>query len=87
MQVLIVFHAVGVNEGLDLRIGVPLLAIDFVSADVKVGVRKQLGHFRDELVQELVSRLLSGIHDRVDAAAPQRVRARPTGKFRISNKP
>ena len=90
LQVLIVLHAVGVDEGLNLRIGVPLLAVDFVAADVEVGVGKEPGHFRNELFKELVSRFLRGIHDRIDvpwAASVERVGAGTARQFRITDEP
>src|SRR5436305_1917337 len=48
LQVPIVLHSVGMDEFLNFRIGVPLLAVDFVASDVKVDVGKQLGHYVDE---------------------------------------
>src|SRR5438270_11335454 len=90
LQVPIVLHAVGMDEFLNFRIGVPLLAVDFVASDVKVDVGKQLGHFGDELFQELVGRLTRGIHDRINvtrASALESIRAGTAGKFGISHEP
>src|SRR6516162_5547039 len=56
----------GVNESLNLRVGVPLLAVHFVTADVKIGVGEQLRHFRDELLKELIRLLLRGVHGRIE---------------------
>ena len=85
LQVLIVFHAVSMNEFLNLRIRVPLLAVDFVAADVEVRVGKKLRHFGDELFQKLVSRFARGIHDRI--AVFERVGAGAAGEFGISEEP
>ena len=87
LQILIVLHAVGFHEFLNLRIRVPLLAVDLVAANVEIAIGKQFGHFPNELFQKLVSRLSRGIQDGIDPAAFQRVRAGTGGKFGISQKP
>ncbi len=56
LQVLIVFHAVGVEECLNLRIRVPLLAVDLVASDMKIRVGEKPSHFGNELFQKFVSR-------------------------------
>ncbi len=40
LQILIVLHAVSVHEFLNFRVGIPLLAVDFVASDVEVGIGK-----------------------------------------------
>ena len=90
LQVLIVFHPVSMNECLNFRIGVPLLAVDFVASDVEVGVGKKLRHFLDEFFQEFVGRFARGIHDRIDvagAAGLERVRAGTARQFGIAEEP
>ena len=42
LQVLIILHAVGVDEFLNFRIRIPLLSVDFVPSDVEIGVGKSL---------------------------------------------
>ena len=79
LQILIVLHVVRVDEFLDFRIGIPLLAVNLVAANVKIGVGKELGHFRNELFQKLVHRFARGIHDRIDPPSFQRVRTGTAG--------
>src|SRR5579871_4542156 len=85
LQVLIVLHAVGVNVFLNLRIRVPLLAVDLVAADVEIGIGKQLGHFGDEFVEELVGLFAGWIEDRI--ALFERKGAWAACEFGISDDP
>src|ERR1700720_3768424 len=61
LQILVILHSMRLNERLNLRIGVPVLAIDLVSANVKLGVGKKLAHLVNELVEEFISAFLNGI--------------------------
>src|SRR6266851_2740729 len=76
-----------VNERLDRRIGVPMLAIDLVSANVKVGVGKKLTHLVNELVEKFVSAFLRGIGNGIRTFWIDLVGAWATCQFGISNKP
>src|SRR2546427_3937995 len=87
LQILVVFHAMSMNEGLDLWIGIPRLAVDLVSADMKIGVGEKRGHFTDERVQEFVSPLASRIHDRIWSIRLDLVRTWAAGQIGISDKP
>src|SRR6185436_4940662 len=68
LQVLIRLHPVGMHELLNLGIFVPRLFVNLVTANVKVSIGKEPGHFADEFVEELVSALLRRVHYCVDAA-------------------
>src|SRR6266404_8694771 len=86
LQVLVVFHPMSMDEGLDFRIGVPLLTVDLISPDVKVVVGEELGHLIDELVDELICILSRWIHNRIRAAGIDRIWPRPARQFWISGK-
>ncbi len=72
-------------EFLNLRIRVPLLAVNFVAPDMEVCVGEKLGHFFDELVEELVGGLARWIDDRI--AAFERERSGAAGEIGISDDP
>src|SRR3984893_6410610 len=87
LQVLVVFHAVRVNEGLDLRILIPMLSVYLVSANVEVGVGKKLGHLPDEFVEEFIGLLSVGISDRVRYIRIDLERTGTCGEVGTSDKP
>ena len=87
LQILVVLHVVSVDEFLNFRVRVPLLAVNLVAPNVKVSIGKELGHFRNELFQKLVTRLSRGIHDRIDPSSFQRVGAGTAGEFGIPQVP
>src|SRR6202171_6590561 len=84
LQVLVVFHPMSVDEGLDFRICVPLMAVDLISPNMKIVVGEELGHLINELVDELVGFLPRWIHNRISAAGLDRIRPPPARQFRIS---
>src|SRR3984893_1939918 len=86
LQVLVAFHAVCVNEGLNLRILIPMLAVHLVSANVEVGVGKEFGHLPDEFVEEFVGLFSGGISDRVRSLGIDFERTGTAGKLGISDK-
>src|SRR5260370_3925868 len=77
LQVLVVFHPMSVDEGLDFRICVPLMAVDLISPNMKIVVGEELGHLINKLVDELVGFLPRWIHDCISAAALNRLRPMP----------
>ena len=87
LQILIIFHAVRTDEGLDFGIRIPMLAIYFVSANVEVGIREELSHLGNELVEKFVSCLPGRICDGIDGVRFDCVRTGIAGEFRIANKP
>ena len=87
LEVLVILHAVRVDECLNLRIGVPELAVHLVSADVKVGVGEKFAHLFDELVEEFISLFASGIGDGARSSDFEVVRAGTAGQFGISHEP
>src|SRR6185312_6355022 len=48
-------------EFADIRIPIPFLAVDLISADVEVVVWEKTGHFSNERVKELVGSIAGGI--------------------------
>src|SRR5207249_11924523 len=54
LQSLIVLDAVGAHEFLDFLVGVPLLAVHFIAADVKKLVGEKFAHLFDESIEEFV---------------------------------
>src|SRR3981081_1013861 len=86
LEILSVFHPVSMDEGLDFRIDVPLLAADLISANMKIVVGEELGHLIDELVDELIRFLTCWIHDCIRAAGLDGIRPRPARQLRISGK-
>src|SRR5260370_26978412 len=87
LQILIILHAMGMDESLDLRIGVPKLAIDLVSANVEVSVGEELRHLVDELVEKFIRVLLGRIRYSIRPFGIDLKRAGAAGQFRISGKP
>ena len=85
----IVFEVMAPHELLDARVGVPLLAIALVAADVEVGIGKQRRHLAQELVEKRKRRLARGIHRRVKDAPLllDLVRTRPAGQLRVAYEP
>src|SRR4029077_8028321 len=53
-------------ELLNFGIGVPLLAVYFVTADVKEMIGEELGQFGDELVEKFVGLVVGGIHGGIE---------------------
>ena len=74
---------------LDFWIGVPLLAVHFVPADVEIGVRKKFDHLSDQVVEKLVGFFVRRIHRGIEDSplAFDRVGAGAAGKFGITDKP
>src|SRR5205823_10430443 len=68
LQIGVALQAVATHELLDFWIRVPLLAVYFVSANVKKLIGKQLRHFSDKSVEKFVSALAGGIHRRIEDA-------------------
>src|SRR6266403_1905239 len=64
----VVFQGVRLLELLDFCAGVPLFAVHFVAADMKIMVGEELGHFGDEVVKELVGFLVGGVHGGIENA-------------------
>src|SRR5215813_15042932 len=89
LELPIVLDPMFLLELMDGGIPVPLLAINFVSAGMKVLVGKQFGHFLNEVVKKMVSVVACRIHGGIEDAplAFDLIRAGATGQFRISNKP
>src|SRR5215475_274860 len=76
-----------VDEGLNLGVSVPLLPVYLIPSDMKIGIGKELGHFLDELVQELVSLFFGNVHDRLNAPSLEGIGARTARQFRVSDVP
>src|SRR5207302_4589314 len=87
LQILVILHAVRVDERLDPQIGVPVLSIDLIPANVKVGVGEKLGHLVDELLEEFISPFLGGISNGIRSLRIDLVRTGVAGQFWISDKP
>src|SRR5215472_16242522 len=89
LELTIVFDPMFLLELLDRGIPIPLLAINFVSADMKVPVGKQCGHFLDEVIKKMVSVVACGIHGGIEDAplALDLIGAGAAGQFGIGNKP
>src|SRR5262249_52964844 len=77
------------NESLDVRIGVPLLAVVFVTAYVNEFVRKESCHLTKKAVEQLVQVFASGIERRIEDSPPAFNLVRPRGacKLGISDQP
>src|SRR5260370_42506319 len=84
LQVLVVFPPMSVDEGLDFRICLPLMAVDLISPNMKIVVGEELGHLINKLVDEPVGFLPRWIHDCISAAGLDRIRSRPARQLRIS---
>src|SRR5260370_3396927 len=89
LQGLVVLQSAGLLELLNLRIGVPLLSVHLVAANVKIMVREELGHFSHELIEKLISLLVRRVHCRIKDSplALDLVRARPAGQLGMTRKP
>ena len=77
------------DEVLDLWIGAPLLAVNFVATDMEKLVGEKLGHLANECIEKFVSALARRIHRRIEhAPLPlNRIRPRPAGEVGISHEP
>src|ERR1700746_525337 len=88
LQILIRLHSVCLFKGLNLGIAVPKFPVDFVAANVEIGIGKKLSHLLDELVHELVSFFARWIgHRRGTTLVFYREWALAARQFRIANKP
>src|SRR6266849_7134162 len=56
LQRLVVLQSVRFFELLNLRVGVPLLSVYLVAANVKIVVREKLSHFSHEFIEEFIGR-------------------------------
>src|SRR3954453_15516187 len=75
-------------ERLDLGIGVPILPIHLVAADMEKLVGEELPHLLDELVDELVDLFPRGIgHRLIPVFVFDDKRARIAGQFGITYEP
>src|SRR5882762_10338988 len=77
------------HELLNFLVRVPLFAINFVSANMEVLVRKERGHLSDELVEKLVGALASRVHCWIEYApfALDGIRSRRAGQIGITYEP
>src|SRR5437868_3788538 len=89
LQRVIVFNVFLFQEGLDLRIAIPLLAFVFITPNVHVLVGKQRGHLTEKRVKKLVCRFACGIERGLkdSRAALNFVRAGRAAELWISNQP
>ena len=89
LQFLITLDFAFTHELLYFRICIPLLSVYLVAPDMEVLVGKKLGHFTDELVEELVGFVLGWVHCRIEDSplAFYLIRTRRTGEFRIPDEP
>ncbi len=89
LQVVVGLQAVLAHEVLDIRVLVPLLAVDLVAADVEVEVWEEFGHFADEGIEKRVRCFARGIDRRIKDAplALDLIRAGRAGEFGISREP
>src|ERR1700761_2342382 len=71
------------------RVGVPLLTVAFISANMEIGVREESRHLPDEDIEELVGTVACGIHGRIENApvALDLVGAFAACQIRVANKP
>ena len=75
-------------ERLNLGIGIPVLCIHLVAADMEKLIGEQLCHLFDEFVHELVSLFAGRIGDGlVPVFVLDRERARIAGQFGIAHEP
>src|SRR5262252_4632395 len=89
LQIMGILEMVLAFKPADLLAGFPLLAVDFVAADMKVLIGKQSRHLADEIVEEVISVVPGGIHGSVVHTVHSRdlVRARFAREVGISHKP
>src|SRR5690242_21534297 len=75
-------------ERLNLGIGIPVLWIHLVAADMEKLIGEQLSHLFDELIHELVGLFASGIGDRlIPVFILHREWSRIAGQFGIAHEP
>src|ERR1700738_4385227 len=68
LQISIVLQTVNTHELLNFWICVPLLAVNFISSNVKKLVGEKFCHFSDKFVEKFVSTLARRIHRRIEYA-------------------
>src|SRR4030081_3212940 len=68
LQVLVGFHSMRVDEGLDLSVGIPLTAVDLIPTDMKILIREKCSHLLNKLVYKLVGPFLRRVHDCIGTA-------------------
>ena len=85
----VVFQVMCTHELLYPRVGVPLLAIAFVAADVEISIGKERCHFADKKIQELIRALARRVHRRIENSplASNLIWPLPTCQIRITNEP
>ena len=66
LQVMIVLQVMLELEFLDFGVPVPGFSVHFISADVEVLVREQMGHLFDKAIQELIGFIAGGIDRRIE---------------------
>src|SRR5215469_5113521 len=71
LELTIVFDPMFLLELLGRKVPVPLLAIDFVSADMEVLVGKQCGHFLYEPIKKMVSVVAGALHPATEDPPPE----------------
>src|SRR5580704_3612979 len=77
------------HERLNFWIGVPLLAIHFIAADVKKLIGEEFGHLSKKFVQEFVGFFAGGIHGWIeDSPLPlDLISSGACGNFRVTYEP
>ena len=83
------FQIVRFFEFLDFWIGVPLLAVHFIAANVEIVVGEKFDHLSYQVVEKLIGFFVRRIHRGIEDSplAFDGVRAGAAGKFGITDKP
>ncbi len=89
LQRVVVLDVVRFHVGLNLRVGVPFLAVDLVAADMKEVIGEDLRHFAYQVIEKFVDFLIRWIHRRIEDSPPALdfVGAFSAGQLRMSHEP
>src|SRR5258708_6759657 len=85
----IVFDPFLLNEGLNLRIAIPLFALVLVTADMQVGIREEGSHLAQKNIKKFVGGFSCRVEGRLKDArgAFNLIRTGGTSQFRIADQP
>ena len=89
LEATVILNSKRSHEFLDPGIGIPVLSVHLVTADVKETIRKKPGHLADKPIEELVGLLPCGIERRIQNAPTtfDFIRTRGACEFRVAHEP
>src|SRR5262245_8961858 len=86
---MIVFETSCLNKSLNLWVGIPMLALVLIAADMNVRIGEELCHLAQESVEHFIQGFIGGIECRIEDTPPvlDLIWTGLTSQFRVRNKP